>query len=168
VAGKVQQASADLSRLDDCATAQARLRFTEAPDAPPAARAVGRLSLQGVSFGYRQLRAAADREFHLEAEAGQWVALVGESGSGKSTLGKLITGLFEPQSGQILIDGYSLRSWGRERLSNIVASVDQDIRLFSGTVHDNVTLWDDTVEHGRLVAAVDDAGLDVGHSESVW
>ncbi len=69
------------------------------------------------------------------------MALVGESGSGKSTLGNLVTGLFEPQSGQILIDGYSLRSWGRERLSNIVASVDQDIRLFSGSgpLHDNVT-----------------------------
>jgi ABC-type bacteriocin/lantibiotic exporter with double-glycine peptidase domain len=159
VAGKVQQASADLSRLDDVLQHKRDWRFTEAPAAPPAARAVGRLSLQGVSFGYSSSGPPLIENFHLEAEAGQWVALVGESGSGKSTLGKLITGLFEPQSGQILIDGYSLRSWGRERLSNIVASVDQDIRLFSGTVHDNVTLWDDTVEHGRLVAAVDDAGL---------
>ncbi|WP_422001443.1 NHLP family bacteriocin export ABC transporter peptidase/permease/ATPase subunit [Reyranella sp.] len=159
VAGKVQQASADLSRLDDVLHHKRDWRFTEEPEAPPGARAAGRLSLHGVSFGYSSSGPPLIEDFHLEAEAGQWVALVGESGSGKSTLGKLVTGLFEPQEGQILIDGYSLRSWGRERLSNIVASVDQDIRLFSGTVHDNVTLWDDTVEHGRLVAAVDDAGL---------
>lgn len=159
VAGRVQQASADLSRLDDVLQHKRDWRFIEAPDAPPSARAAGHLSLQGVSFGYSSSGPPLIENFHLEAAAGQWVALVGESGSGKSTLGKLITGLFEPQSGQILIDGYSLHSWGRERLSNIVASVDQDIRLFSGTVHDNVTLWDDTVDHGRLVAAVDDAGL---------
>ncbi len=159
VAGKVQQASADLTRLDDVLQQKRDWRFLDAPDAPPTARAAGRLSMQGVSFGYTSSGPPLIEDFHLEAAPGQWVALVGESGSGKSTLGKLVTGLFEPQSGQILIDGYSLRSWGRERLSNIVASVDQDIRLFSGTVHDNVTLWDDTVEHARLVAAVDDAGL---------
>ncbi|MCA0303896.1 MAG: NHLP family bacteriocin export ABC transporter peptidase/permease/ATPase subunit [Proteobacteria bacterium] len=158
VAGKVQQASADLSRLDDVLQHPRDWRFVEAPDAPPAARAVGRLSMSGVSFGYGGGPPLIEN-FALEAEAGQWVALVGDSGSGKSTLGKLVTGLFEAQSGDIRIDGYSLRSWGRERLSNIVASVDQDIRLFSGTVRDNITLWDDSVEHARLVAAVEDAGL---------
>ncbi len=159
VAGKVQQASADLSRLDDVLFHKRDWRFTEAPDAPPEARAAGRLSLQDVSFGYSSSGPPLIENFNLEAEPGQWIALVGESGSGKSTLGKLVTGLFEPRSGRILIDGHSLQSWGRERLSNIVASVDQDIRLFSGTVHDNVTLWDDTVDHDRLAAAVDDAGL---------
>jgi ABC-type bacteriocin/lantibiotic exporter with double-glycine peptidase domain len=159
VAGKVQQASADLSRLDDVLQHRRDWRFTNAADAPPQARAAGHLSLQAVSFGYSSSGPPLIENFHLEAEPGQWVALVGESGSGKSTLGKLVTGLFEPQSGEILVDGYSLQSWGRERLSNIVASVDQDIRLFSGTVHDNVTLWDDTMDHGRLVAAIDDAGL---------
>lgn len=159
VAGKVQQASADLSRLDDVLYQKRDWRFTEEPQAPADARAAGRLSLKDVSFGYSSTGPLLIENFNLEAEPGQWVALVGESGSGKSTLGKLVTGLFEPRSGEILIDGHSLRSWGRERLSNIVTSVDQDIRLFSGTVHDNVTLWDDSVDHDRLVAAVDDAGL---------
>ena len=115
--------------------------------------------MHGVSFGYSALEPPLIEDFSLDVAPGQWVALVGESGSGKSTLGKLITGLLEPRSGRIEVDGYTLHAWGRERLSKIVASVDQDIRLFGGTVHDNVTLWDDTVDHGRLVAAIDDAGL---------
>ncbi len=158
-AGKVQQASADLSRLDDVLHYRRDWRFSRAPDAPPEARAAGHLSMQGVSFGYSALEPPLIEDFSLDVAPGQWVALVGESGSGKSTLGKLITGLFEPRSGQIEVDGHTLHAWGRERLSKIIASVDQDIRLFGGTVHDNVTLWDGTVDHGRLVAAIDDAGL---------
>ena len=159
VAGKVQQASADLSRLDDVLHYKRDWRFSQPSDAPAEARAAGHLSMQGVSFGYSALEPPLIEDFSLDVAPGQWVALVGESGSGKSTLGKLITGLFEPRVGEIKVDDHTLHAWGRERLSKIVASVDQDIRLFGGTVHDNVTLWDDTVEHGQLVAAIDDAGL---------
>ena len=129
VAGKVQQASADLSRLDDVLHYQRDWRFSRAADAPPEARAAGHLSMQGVSFGYSALEPPLIEDFSLEVAPGQWVALVGESGSGKSTLGKLITGLFEPRFGRIEVDGHALPAWGRERLSKIVASVDQDIRL---------------------------------------
>ncbi len=159
VAGKVQQASADLSRIDTVLNYKCDWRFSRVSDAPPEARATGHLSMQGVSFGYSALEPPLIEDFSLEVAPGQWVALVGESGSGKSTLGKLVTGLFEPRSGRIEVDGHTLHAWGRERLSKIVASVDQDIRLFGGTVHDNVTIWDDTVDYGRLVAAIDDAGL---------
>jgi ATP-binding cassette subfamily B protein len=74
-------------------------------------------------------------------------------GSGKSALGKLIPGLFEPQTRQILIDGCSLQARARERLSNIVVSVDQDLHPFGRTVHDNVTLRDDTIDNNRLITA---------------
>ncbi len=159
VTSKVQQASADLSRLDDVLQYKRDWRFNGAGEAPSAARAAGHLTMQGVSFGYSAVEPPLIEDFSLDVAPGQWVALVGESGSGKSTLGKLITGLFEPRAGDIRVDGHTLHAWGRERLSTIVASVDQDIRLFGGTVHDNVTLWDDTVDHARLAAAIDDAGL---------
>jgi NHLM bacteriocin system ABC transporter peptidase/ATP-binding protein len=159
MASRIQQASADLSRLDDVLDNKLDWRFSHAADAPADARAAGRLSIRGLTFGYDSAGPPLIENFALDVEPGQWIALVGGSGSGKSTLGKLITGLFEPQTGQILIDGHSLQAWGRERLSNIVASVDQDIRLFSGTVRDNVTLWDDTIDNDRLIAAIDDAGL---------
>lgn len=171
VAARVQQASADLSRLDDVLQYKPDWRFSPtsdgandganaAPtDAPPDARAAGHLSMQGVSFGYSPLEPPLIEDFSLDVAPGRWVALVGESGSGKSTVGKLITGLLEPRAGDIRVDGHTLQAWGRERLSTVVASVDQDIKLFAGTVHDNVTLWDDTVDHARLVVAIDDAGL---------
>jgi NHLM bacteriocin system ABC transporter peptidase/ATP-binding protein len=160
VAGKVQRASADLSRLDDVLNHPRDWRFrAAAADAPAEARAPGHLSMQDVSFGYNALEPPLIEALSLDVAPGRWVALVGVSGSGKSTVGRLITGLLEPRSGQILIDGYPLAAWGRERLSKIVSSVDQDIRLFAGTIHDNVALWDDTIDHASMVAAIDDAGL---------
>jgi NHLM bacteriocin system ABC transporter peptidase/ATP-binding protein len=163
VAGKVQEASADLSRLDDVLNYKPDWRFTAAAEgpagAPASARAAGRLTMHAISFGYDALEPPMIENFSLDVAPGQWVALVGESGSGKSTLGKLITGLIEPRTGEIRIDGHTLPAWGRERLSKIVASVDQDIHLFAGTVVDNVTLWDDTADHDGLIAAIDDAGL---------
>jgi ABC-type multidrug transport system fused ATPase/permease subunit len=97
--------------------------------------------------------------FSLDVAPGQWVALVGASGSGKSTMGRLVTGLYQPERGEIRIDGHTLGEWGRDRLVHLVGVVDQDIHLFHGSIRDNVTLWDDTVPHQRLMAAIDDAGL---------
>ncbi|MBV8187665.1 MAG: NHLP family bacteriocin export ABC transporter peptidase/permease/ATPase subunit [Alphaproteobacteria bacterium] len=158
-AAKAQQASADLARLDDVQRYRLDWRFVETPTATVDEFAAGRLSLKDVSFGYNPLEPPLVGGFSLDVMPGQWVALVGESGSGKSTIGKLITGLYEPRSGEVRIDGYTLADWGRERLAHIVSSVDQDIRLFRGTLRDNVTLWDETVTHRTLLAAITDAGL---------
>jgi NHLM bacteriocin system ABC transporter peptidase/ATP-binding protein len=157
-AAKVQQASADITRLDDVLQYRRDWRFSEEP-APVETFAAGQLSLKGVTFGYNPLEPPLLDDVSIEVSPGQWVALVGDSGSGKSTLGKLITGLYTPRSGEIRIDGHTLAEWGRDRLAHIVSSVDQDICLFHGTLRDNITLWDETVTHRTLLAAVHDAGL---------
>jgi len=158
-ASKVQQASADLARLDDVLQYRRDWRFPDTPPAPVETFAAGRLSLKGVSFGYNPLDPPLIEDFSIDVAPGQWLALIGESGSGKSTVSKLITGIYEPRSGEVRIDGHVLPEWGRDRLAHIVASVDQDICLFQGTLRDNVTLWDETVTHHTLLAAVNDAGL---------
>ena len=103
--------------------------------------------MQGVSFGYSPLEPPLIEDFSLDVAPGQWVALVGDSGSGKSTLGKLITGLLRAARRRDPASTATRCTNGAAsgcRTSS--ASVDQDIRLFRGTLHDNVTLWDDTVD----------------------
>jgi ABC-type bacteriocin/lantibiotic exporter with double-glycine peptidase domain len=158
-AAKVQQASADLARLDDVLQYRRDWRFNETPAEAVETFAAGHLSLKNVSFGYTPLDPPLIQDFSLEVAPGHWVALVGDSGSGKSTLGRLITGLYPPREGEIRIDGHTLSDWGGERLPHIVSSVDQDIHLFAGTLRDNITLWDETVTHRTLQAAIADAGL---------
>ncbi len=159
VASKVQRASADLARLDDVLHYRRDWRFPDAPPPALAARTAGHLSMEDVTFSFGPLTAPLIEHFSLSVAPGQWVALVGGSGSGKSTLGRLITGLYEPRSGKVCIDGHTLGEWGRENMSRLVASVDQDILLFGGTLRENITLWDATIPQSRVVAAIDDVGL---------
>jgi NHLM bacteriocin system ABC transporter peptidase/ATP-binding protein len=158
-ASKIQQASADLARLEDVMHYGRDWRFPETPPPPIETSAAGHLTLKDVSFGYSPLEPPLVENFSLDVAPGHWVALVGGSGSGKSTIGKLITGLYEPRSGEVRIDGHTLREWGRRRLAHVVTSVDQDIHLFRGTLRDNVTLWDETTSHRAVLAAINDAGL---------
>jgi NHLM bacteriocin system ABC transporter peptidase/ATP-binding protein len=160
VAGRMQEASADLARLDDVLQYPLDRRYRDA--VPPDANshnAAGRLTLQDVTFGYSPLDPPLIEGFSLDVEPGGWVALVGGSGSGKSTIGRLVSGLFEPWSGAVLVDGRALADWNVDDLAHTVAAVDQDIRMFRGSVRDNITLWDDTVSHARMVAATRDAAL---------
>jgi NHLM bacteriocin system ABC transporter peptidase/ATP-binding protein len=159
VASKIQQASADLARLDDVLHYRRDWRFPETPRPALEARAAGQLSMESVSFGYSRLEPPLIENFSLTVAPGQWVALVGDSGSGKSTLGKLITGLHEPTAGEVRIDGHTLVEWARGNMSRLVASVDQDIHLFRGTLRENITMWDATVPQARVLAAIDDVGL---------
>jgi ABC-type bacteriocin/lantibiotic exporter with double-glycine peptidase domain len=157
----LQDVKGDMSRLDD--VHKAKLDPVADAPAPPddgeQVKLSGQLELRAVSFGYSPLEPPLVENFSLDVAPGHWVALVGGSGSGKSTIGKLITGLYEPRSGEVRIDGHLLKEWGRRRLAHIVTSVDQDIRLFKGTLRDNVTLWDETTSHRAVLAAINDAGL---------
>jgi ABC-type bacteriocin/lantibiotic exporter with double-glycine peptidase domain len=157
--GEMQAFKGDMDRLDDVLDHPCEVGAVN--DGPPgllrAAKLEGELELRNVTFGYGRHEAPLLENFSLVLRPGQRIALVGASGCGKSTIAKLVTGLYAPWEGQILFDGKPREAWPRQQLLNSIAAVDQDIALFSGTVRDNLTMWDATVPQAAIVEAAKDA-----------
>ena len=98
----------------------------------------GKVELSHLSFGYDANRQVL-QDINLLIEPYQTVALVGRSGSGKSTLVKLLLQYFEPQEGQILIDGQDIRTLDVGKYRRRLAIVHQEVDVFNGTILDNLT-----------------------------
>ena len=102
----------------------------------------GALRVEKLSFKYPSETTRAVDDVSFEIEPGECVAIVGASGSGKATLARLMAGLYEPESGSIRFDEKDLKSWDLTVLRDRLGVVTQDTRLFSGTIRDNVSLFD--------------------------
>lgn len=120
---------------------------------------LGKVELKNVSFGYCKLNEALIQDFNMSLEPGARVAFVGASGCGKSTLSKLISGLYEPWSGEILLDGRSIKDIDHNILTGSLAVVDQDITVFEDSIADNIKMWDDSISEERTVNAARDAHI---------
>ena len=120
-------------------------------------RLSGELDMKDVSFGYSPLEPPMIEHFNLHLEPGRWVAIVGASGSGKSTLAKIVSGLFEEWSGEVRFDGLKRRDIPRDIIVNSIATVDQDIFQITGTVRENLTLFDSSVPREDILQAAQDA-----------
>ena len=153
---KLQDVSADLNRLNDVENYAIAPKFNIVPNVSQG-KLAGSIELGSISFGYSALAAPLIEDFSISISPGQRVALVGGSGSGKSTLAKLISGLNDPWSGEIMFDGRPIGDFGRNVLSASISVVDQEIFLFEGTVRENLTLWDDSISDELLHQALHDA-----------
>ncbi len=107
------------------------------PDAVPAGRFKGEVSLRNVVFGYNPERVII-RNFSLEIPAGQTIALVGPTGAGKTTITNLLTRFYDIQEGQIRIDGIDIRAIRKADLRRNLALVLQDTFLFADTILENI------------------------------
>ena len=164
LAGSLQDAGASMRRLDDVLTYPAE---TDAADLMADQETVmlnasninGSVEMKNITFGYSPLSEPLIEDFSLKLAPGARVALVGGSGSGKSTLAKIMAGLYKPWSGEVLIDDQPRDDIPQFVLRDALQMVDQNIFLFSGSVRENLTLWDPTIADNSLVRACQDATI---------
>jgi ATP-binding cassette subfamily C protein LapB len=127
-------------------------QFVERPDFS------GRIEFVDVTFSYPGNEVPALKNVSFVINPGEHVAIIGRIGSGKSTIQKLILGLFEPDSGQILIDGIDIKQIDPADLRKNLGYVSQDIMLFKGTVKDNIIYRATHASDGAMIRAAQISG----------
>ena len=143
--GPINEAANILSELQSALAAAERVfnlldepeESADLPGAPDLAVTDGCVALEHIDFGYDPDRPIL-RDVNLTAKPGSMVAIVGPTGAGKTTLVNLLMRFYDPQSGQIVIDGQPIASVRRDSLRAAFSMVLQDTWLFNGTVHDNI------------------------------
>ncbi len=157
----LQDLESDLNRLDDVLQNDIDREVIRQPN-PSTPSSIpaplkGHIELRDVTFGYSRVDKPLIKNFNLIIEPGESVAIVGSSGCGKSTVAKLICGLYQPWSGEILFDGIPRKEISRAVLAESLAMVEQDIFIFAGTVRENLSLWDTIIPHQDIIKACEDA-----------
>lgn len=143
--GPINEAANIFSELQSALAAAERVfrlmdEEPEAADAPGAgelSQVRGDVQLRHVNFGYEPGKLIL-RDLSLEARPGRLVAIVGPTGAGKTTLINLLMRFYDPQSGDILVDGRQAGSYTRSSLRRAYAMVLQDTWLFHGTIYENL------------------------------
>ncbi|GLW31750.1 ABC transporter ATP-binding protein [Actinoplanes regularis] len=151
-----QQARAALGKLRGLlGTAAGVPEKVDALELPPAS---GGIELRKVFFGYEPDRPVL-RDVTLRIAPGETIACVGPTGAGKSTLAKLVTRLYDPDRGAVLIDGHDLRDVTLDSLHRQVGVVPQEPFLFAGTLRDNIAFARPDASDDEVGTAVDAVGL---------
>lgn len=119
----------------------------------------GGFELREMTYAYDEESAATIDIPALSIQAGQHIAVLGANGSGKSTLLKVLSGLHRPTSGRILIDGVDMGQVMARDLRRGIGYLSQEVRLFAGTLRENLNLTLLERNDDRLLAALDFAGL---------
>ncbi len=117
-----------------------------------------RVEIEDVVFGYED--DVVLNEVSLDLEPGHILGVLGRSGSGKTTMARLLTRLYDPLHGRVLLGGVDIRTADVHSLRRHVGMVTQDVQLFRATIRDNLTFFDESIPDARLHEVLQELGLD--------
>ncbi|MDW8846517.1 cysteine/glutathione ABC transporter ATP-binding protein/permease CydC [Erwinia sp. MMLR14_017] len=151
------QVMASARRVTDIISQKPAVEFTQTPREPLPGIS---LSVQDLSFSYIPGQPALDA-FSLQVAQGEHIALLGRTGCGKSTLLQLLTRAWDPQQGEILLNGEPLKEWDEAALRATTSVVTQRVHLFSNTLRENLLLASPGSSDAELAEALEQVGLNV-------
>ncbi len=155
-AKQLQEAAASAGRVAQLLSEQPTI--TEIDDPLPLPPGPLGVALRGVTFAYGDDPPVL-HDVTLEVAPGRTLGLVGRTGSGKTTVGRLVLRLYDTTTGTVELGGVDIR---RTRLGDVrrrVRAITQEVQLFSASVTDNVTLFDDDVDEARVIEVLHGVGL---------
>ena len=154
VVTELQNALACAGRVFELIEAPARTPDPEAPKAPE--RVEGRVEIKDLSFSYVPEKPLIG-DFNLSVEPGQRIAIVGPTGCGKTTFINLLMRFYDPDGGQILLDGVDTMDMSRGQLRRSVGMVLQDTWLKAGTIRENIAMGKPDATEEEIIAAAKQA-----------
>ncbi|MFC4779028.1 ABC transporter ATP-binding protein [Paenibacillus sp. GCM10023252] len=119
----------------------------------------GRLDFNNITFGYPE-GTTVIKELDLHVRPGEMIGIVGTTGAGKSSLISLLCRFYDVTDGSILIDGHDIRELAQHDLHRVIGLVQQEPYLYSGTVLDNVRLFDERISREDVIRACEFIGAD--------
>ncbi|MEN9369425.1 MAG: hypothetical protein RI952_290 [Bacteroidota bacterium] len=117
----------------------------------------GNIQFQNVSFAYVEDNFVL-KDITFELPAGATLALVGATGAGKSSIINLLNRFYDINAGKILLDGIAIEQYDLAFLRSTIATIPQDVFLFSDTIHENITLKNNDISRAEVIAAAKEVG----------
>jgi ATP-binding cassette subfamily B protein len=156
----LQQAISGLNRLAELMSVkpEERGRVASLAEHPVYTKSGMTVSLRQVRFGY-QPDLPVIKDISLDVPRGSKLALIGRTGAGKTTLMNLVAGLYRPWSGEIRVAGVDPHSLNPSDRRRLIGVVPQTAAIFEGSVRDNITLRDETIELAAVIKAAELVGL---------
>lgn len=150
----VQEAFAAIKRLFEVLDEDTEVEFTGlrlADDIPE-------ITFKNMSFSYSKENELFN-DFNLIIKPGEWISFAGKTGSGKTTIAKLLLKLYRPLSGQISWNGIDLSKIDTENLRLKIAYIPQEVVLFSGTIIQNITMFDESIKKDKIIEICKTVGI---------